>query len=114
LLQAGVEAGHYAIVAVALGVSLLTLFSMAKIWQEAFWKRLPEGTSTETVALSPWSLRALQVPIAMLGLITVSIGLLGQPVFELALEASDQLLDPSGYIEAVLGPAAQAGTGSGP
>ncbi|CAN5859763.1 Na+/H+ antiporter subunit D [soil metagenome] len=114
LLQAGVEAGHYAIVAVALAVSLLTLLSMAKIWQEAFWKRLPEGTSTESVALRPWTLRALQVPIVMLGLITISIGLLGQPVFELAFEAAEQLLEPSGYIEAVLGPPLPAGTGGAP
>jgi multicomponent Na+:H+ antiporter subunit D len=79
---------------------------MAKIWQEAFWKRPPEGSSTERQALSRWSLRTLQVPIAMLAIVTVSIGLLGQPVFELAFEAAEQLLEPARYIEAVLGPGA--------
>jgi multicomponent Na+:H+ antiporter subunit D len=103
LVQAGLDAGQYLIVGVALAVSLLTLFSMAKIWQEAFWKRAPEGASTELLAVAPWSLRALTAPIAMLGLITISIGLLGQPVFELAFEAAEQLLDSSGYVEAVLG-----------
>jgi multicomponent Na+:H+ antiporter subunit D len=109
LVQAGMAVGQYLIVGVALAVSLLTLWSMAKIWQEAFWKRQPEGTSTEMALLSRWSLRTLQAPIAMLGLITVSIGLLGQPVFELAFEAAEQLLEPAGYIEAVLGPGAAAG-----
>jgi multicomponent Na+:H+ antiporter subunit D len=103
LVQAGLLEGQYAIVAVALAVSLLTLWSMAKIWQEAFWKRLPEGTSTEIMMPGPWSLRALQVPIAMLGIITVSIGLFGQPVFELAFEAAEELLEPARYIDAVLG-----------
>jgi multicomponent Na+:H+ antiporter subunit D len=103
LVQAGMAEGHYAIVAVALGTSLLTLFSVARIWQEAFWKSVPEGTSTELLAPGRWSLRALQVPIAMLGVITITIGLLGQPFFDLASEAAEQLLDPGGYIEAVLG-----------
>ena len=38
LLQAGLATEQYAIVAAALGVSLLTLISMTKIWSEAFWK----------------------------------------------------------------------------
>jgi multicomponent Na+:H+ antiporter subunit D len=110
LVQAGVAEGHFAIVAIALAVSLLTLLSMAKIWQEAFWKRLPEGSSTDVAITGRRSLRALQLPIAMLAVVTVSIGLLGQPVFELAQAAADQLLDPAAYIEAVLGqaPAAEA------
>ncbi|HOK48268.1 MAG TPA: proton-conducting transporter membrane subunit, partial [Bryobacteraceae bacterium] len=42
LIKAGLEAGSYVIVAVALGVSLLTLFSMMKIWTEVFWKPAPQ------------------------------------------------------------------------
>jgi multicomponent Na+:H+ antiporter subunit D len=109
LVLAGLEVGSYAIVAIALAVSLLTLFSMAKIWQEAFWKAPPEGSATEVVRPGRWSLTTLQLPIAMLALITVSIGLLGEPIFQLAQEAADQLLDPTGYIQAVLGADAVAG-----
>jgi multicomponent Na+:H+ antiporter subunit D len=48
LVQAGLAAKQYAIVATALGVSILTLFSMIKIWTEAFWKPLPDtGSLTE-------------------------------------------------------------------
>jgi multicomponent Na+:H+ antiporter subunit D len=103
LVTAGLDVGAYWIVAVALSVSLLTLWSMAKIWQEAFWKPLPEGSATDAAPLNAWSVRQMLVPITMLGAITVSIGLLGQPIFDLALDAAEQLLEPGHYIEAVLG-----------
>jgi multicomponent Na+:H+ antiporter subunit D len=38
--------GHYLWAATALGVSALTLYSMAKIWVEAFWKPHPAGRDT--------------------------------------------------------------------
>jgi len=103
LVQAGLADGQFLIVGVALAVSLVTLLSMGRIWQEAFWKRLPEGTSTDVQAPGRQLLRLSQLPIAMLALITVGIGIFGQPVFELAQAAALQLLEPAAYIEAVLG-----------
>ena len=41
LIEAGLEIDHVLIVLIALGVSLLTLYSMLKIWNAAFWKPLP-------------------------------------------------------------------------
>jgi multicomponent Na+:H+ antiporter subunit D len=38
----GLEEASYPIVVVALLVSLLTLYSMTKIWTEAFWKEAPD------------------------------------------------------------------------
>src|SRR5690606_31747427 len=37
LVDAGLDAGQYAVVGVSLAVSLFTLFSMTKIWANAFW-----------------------------------------------------------------------------
>ncbi len=37
LLQSAIEERHFAMVAIALAVGLLTLFSMTKIWAAAFW-----------------------------------------------------------------------------
>jgi multicomponent Na+:H+ antiporter subunit D len=37
-----------------------------------------------------------------LGLLTVTIGLMSQPFFELATHAAEQLLNPTAYIQAVL------------
>ncbi|MGD9904830.1 MAG: proton-conducting transporter membrane subunit [Vicinamibacterales bacterium] len=45
--------------AVGLGVGLLTLYSMLKIWMEAFWKPHPDDSPTRPrVALPPWSFAA--------------------------------------------------------
>lgn len=105
LVQAGLAAGQYAIVATALGVSILTLYSMIKIWNEAFWKPLPqEEPETGERAGERQRLPVARIlPVAGLVALVVLIGLGAQPVFELAGEAAGQLLDPEGYIRAVLG-----------
>jgi multicomponent Na+:H+ antiporter subunit D len=107
LARAGLEVEQYVIVAAALLVGLLTLFSMTKIWNEAFWKPLPtasEGLVAGAAAnQNPGRMRVLLLPIIMLAVLTVLIGLLAEPVLLLAMAASEQLLQPSEYIEAVMG-----------
>jgi multicomponent Na+:H+ antiporter subunit D len=100
LIQAGLLTEQYVIVAVALGVSLLTLFSMTKIWGEVFWKPAPAGLAGSAHHLGPV---ALLLPIVGLALLTVAIGLTVQPLFALATAAAEQLLNPATYIQAVLG-----------
>ena len=100
LVRAGLETTDYAIVGVSLAVSVLTLFSMTKIWAEAFWKDRPD----QDTAFSPLAnRRALLAPTIILAALTLLLGLGAEPVLTLAREAATQLLDPSGYIEAVLG-----------
>ncbi|MGM0564053.1 MAG: Na+/H+ antiporter subunit D [Pseudomonadota bacterium] len=114
VIRAGIEAEAWVATAVALVVGLLTLYSMVKIWAEAFWKAVPEREPGTGEAIgeradeyfrtlpSRASWLAYGVPIAAFALVTLGLGLAGQPVYELAARAADQLLDPSGYIEAVL------------
>jgi multicomponent Na+:H+ antiporter subunit D len=42
VLQEALDQGRYVWTGVALVVSVLTLYSMMKIWMEAFWKRHPD------------------------------------------------------------------------
>jgi multicomponent Na+:H+ antiporter subunit D len=99
LVRAGLESGGYLIVFVALGVGLLTLFSMTKIWAEAFWK-----PATTEVSPKPERMPgALWIPAISLALITIVIGFGAGPVFQLSQLTADQLMDPKDYIEAVLG-----------
>jgi multicomponent Na+:H+ antiporter subunit D len=101
LVQAGLEKGEYFIVTVSLAVSLLTIFSMMKLWNEAFWKKSPqEEESLPSLSTQHWA--TLVAPIAALAVITVMIGLGASPAFALALRAGEQLMDPSAYIQAVL------------
>jgi multicomponent Na+:H+ antiporter subunit D len=113
LVRAGLDAESYTIVITALGVSLLTLYSMMKIWNEAFWKA-PPGEVTdaplrpeELAAADRRDVRGMQIPIVVLCGITILVGVLAEPMFVLAQQTADQLLDPHGpgrYVETVLGP----------
>ncbi len=104
LVRAGLELEQYVIVAVSLVVSIMTLYSMTKIWAEVFWKERPvlDGQAPAGEAkLSSGGWLARVLPVAVLATITVLIGLWAEPVFSLSLEAAEQLLDPAGYISAV-------------
>lgn len=105
VIRAGLEVEAWVATAVALLVGLLTLYSMIKIWAEVFWKPVPEGVDTSLLRgkKSDRSLWILLLPIIGLNVCTLYIGLNGQPIYELASDAADQLLNPSAYIEAVLG-----------
>ncbi len=101
IVRAAIEAESYWIVGVALLVGLLTLFSMVKIWTEAFWKPTPEGVAI--IELPGMRRAMLYGPIMGMALMTLVIGLYAQPIYDLAEQSATQLMDPSLYIEAVLG-----------
>lgn len=102
VIKAGLDGGHYLLVGAALAVGILTLYSMTKIWAEAFWKEAPEVLEEAR----PQSIRASSViPCVILAAITVTLGIYSAPLFELAFTASEQLLNPEAYIEVVLNPA---------
>lgn len=105
VIKAGLETSDYFIVIIALVVGFLTLYSMTKIWNEAFWKKMPETnnekTLTKAVPLS--SIKPMMIPVVMLAGITLAIGLFGEAVYDLASMTAEQLLNPKIYIEAVLG-----------
>lgn len=104
LIRAGLEAEEYLIVTVALVVGLLTLFSMVKIWNEAFWKDPPPRPNSpgQTTAAQQGSIVLLLIPIVSLATLTIAIGLWTQPVLDLADRAAGQLLNPAAYIEILL------------
>ncbi len=100
LLIAGVQAEAWWIVATALAVSLLTLYSMTKIWAAAFWKAAPADALP---CKEPADWRLFLMPMTVLAILTVCIGVFAGPVFSLAQDAAAQLMNPAGYIHAVLG-----------
>lgn len=105
IIRAGIEVSAWTITGIALLVGLLTLYSMIKIWVEVFWKTVPENVNTDrlTGAKPDKGLWLLLLPIVGLAACTLFIGLSGQPIYELADAAAEQLLNPALYIEAVLG-----------
>ena len=76
-------------------VGVLTIISMARLWDESFWKPASEPDKANMS-------RLMLLPIAGLAAITVALSLAAGPLFDLSLRASDQLLNPQTYINAVL------------
>ncbi|PKN28579.1 MAG: Na+/H+ antiporter subunit D [Deltaproteobacteria bacterium HGW-Deltaproteobacteria-21] len=103
LIKAGLEAGRYTIVGVALVVGLMTLYSMTKIWNEAFWKPGKAVASPPGPSISPASWALTVLPMAGLALTTLAIGIGAEILLNLAAGAADQLMDSSLYVQAVLG-----------
>ena len=108
LLQAAIEAESYTIVIVALIVSLLVLIAVAKIWVEAFWKNPPYTAAQRlanpnAICASGSRLVLLFAPIVTLAALTLLLGLASEAVLAIAVGAGEQLMNPDGYIDAVLG-----------
>ena len=104
LVKAALDAEAYVIAGVALVVGLLTIYSMTKIWGAAFWKPHPAGLNPTLSSLSARDRTVLILPIATLATLTCIIGFFPEPFVAFAERAAEQLLNPSAYIAAVLGP----------
>jgi multicomponent Na+:H+ antiporter subunit D len=107
LVRAGLEVEQYLVVAAALGVSILTLFSMTKIWSEAFLKEGPDGKPQElaqpVLSLPRGERLPLLAPIAAFALLMVVLGVGAGPLFDLSVQAAEQLLNPTQYVQVVQG-----------
>lgn len=105
LLRAMFIDQQYWVAAIALAVSVLTLLSMIKIWNEVFWgeSSAPSG-APHTPPTSGRRQIALVAPAAFLALISIGIGLWPGGLYALSEDAADHLFDPSAYVEAVTRP----------
>jgi len=102
LVQAGLQSGQYLMVAVALGVSVLTLYYLTNAWIHIYWKPAPEAAA-KLQYLPPHRRHQLLAPTLLLALFSLVLGLLPEPLFRLCHSAAEQVLNPSSYITAVLG-----------
>jgi len=102
VVKSGFDAGAFWIAAVALAVGILTLYSMLKIWLEAFWKAAP-ADAPPALPLTGATRALMLAPVAALGLVTLTIGLWTEPFAAFALAAGEQLASREAYIAAVMG-----------
>ncbi len=98
VIDAAFRADAAWLAALGLFVGLLTIFSMSKIWIEAFWKTAPLPRA-----------HAYRVPlstsfgIGALALITLWLGLQPQALIEFSQAAAASLLNPEQYISVTFG-----------
>ncbi|HYI61743.1 MAG TPA: Na+/H+ antiporter subunit D [Acidimicrobiales bacterium] len=123
LIDAAAAERQWPIVGVAVGVSLLTVFALMKIWTGAFWAPVEDGATAGTPGkadaedrpTSRWGGPPLMViPTVVLATATVVLGLLSGPVYDLSHRAAEDLVDTGAYRDAVLGPGSEGRAGAPP
>jgi multicomponent Na+:H+ antiporter subunit D len=92
-----IGAGQYLLAAVSLSVSLLTVLSMARLWEESFWKVAPLASVPPRLSLT------IVAPVAFLVTLTLGLTAMAGPVSSLTRRAAEELLDGNAYVRAVLG-----------
>ncbi|WP_030015298.1 Na+/H+ antiporter subunit D [Curtobacterium sp. S6] len=133
LIDASVRAGTwqgYALAGVGVFVSLLTLLTLARIWNRVFWRKPEDAEFPDPILLAKdqdgnYGVRTsgelsvesrrykgrdvTLLPRPMIGstiglvAVGVAITLLAGPLFDLSDQAANNLSNPQTYIEAVLG-----------
>jgi multicomponent Na+:H+ antiporter subunit D len=104
LVDAGLAADQPIIVGISLVVSLLTVFSLVKIWSGVFWNPADDPPDLQPYDTGRLGGPALMVvPTAVLLVVGLAIAAAGSPLYELSQRAAIDLLDTQTYIDAVLG-----------
>lgn len=95
LVRAAFDGAAYGIGATAVAVSFLTLLSMVKIWNAAFWGSMPE----EPIPGEPRA--GLLVPAGVLAAVPIVLGLFAESLWVVADRAARSLADVVVYASAV-------------
>lgn len=97
IVQGSLESGQYVLAAAGIVLTLMLLYSLAKIFILGFWGK--PRRSRERQWKQP---RKLLLSCAPLMLLIVLLGVFAEPVMPYMQRAADILTDPSIYIQAVL------------
>lgn len=105
LIQEAYTLNQYGFIAGIIIGSFATLFVIARMWSEVFWKDVPQGVVVEDRFKGlPLIRRILLVlPICLLAGITLFIGLNAEVIVNLVDRIATQLINTQPYVEAVLG-----------
>ncbi|KAB2866471.1 MAG: Na+/H+ antiporter subunit D, partial [Bacteroidales bacterium] len=110
LAKGGFDEGSTMVVvvtAVSLAVSLLTLFSMTKIWNEVFWKPNPNIDSRSEVKMSFITLlkqhTGTTVSIVILTILILLVSFFPNSLINWCIESANTLVNRDLYINGVLG-----------
>lgn len=100
LLEAGVAVGTplaYTLVIGSVVTSLLTLYALIKAWNKAFWQPAPKPLPDVKLPA------AMVAPAGVLVVLTLLITVFAGPLYGYTSRSAETLMDPSNYINAVIG-----------
>ena len=105
LIEGSFEVGNYLLTAALIAGSFVTMFVIARLWSEVFWKDAAENDIVkDTFQHLPRYKKALLVsPIVLLCACSLYIGFGAQSVIEVVDRITDEMINTAPYIRAVLG-----------
>ncbi|MDQ0207811.1 Na+/H+ antiporter subunit D [Alkalicoccobacillus murimartini] len=95
--QGAIMEGSYVLAAIALGSSILVLYSLLKIFKNSFWGETVMGKE-EMMPLK----KGMLLPCVYLAVLSIALGLGIEGISGYVTQAAETLMNPSIYIDAVL------------
>lgn len=104
VVKASIDKSEIFVAVIALLVGIMTLYSMIKIWNEAFWKPQPDNNGNQITPKLKFDAKNLRLVMPVLFLIAITLYITFNPgvVYDLSLKSATELLDPEIYISKVL------------
>ncbi|GIO38896.1 Na+/H+ antiporter subunit D [Paenibacillus antibioticophila] len=96
ITQGTFEAGYFWLGGIGLVASLFILFSMMKLFMNAFWGEMLLSEEEEV-----GTTKGLLVPILLLTVVSLALGIGAEGIAGYVTQAAEELLNPSLYIQAV-------------
>lgn len=106
LIQSSFVTHEYLVAGAIILGSFLTLWVIAKVWSESFWKDIPTTVLTkgrEWTSFSRQEKTGILLPIIFLSIISLYIGFSAESIAMLATRIAQDLINPTVYIESILG-----------
>lgn len=105
LFQEAFNQHQYFYVAALIIGSFVTLYVIANMWAQVFWKNPPstEDIDDRFAPMPPYKKILMVLPIGVMAMATLYIGLNAEAIVRVVDTISTQLMDTSAYVEAVLG-----------
>jgi len=104
LFQAAFADRQYVFVLALVLGSFVTLYAIARMWAQVFWKNPPEepGLTDRFAPMPPYRKILMVLPVGILAAATLYIGLNAEGIAKIAERIATELMDTSGYVEAVM------------
>lgn len=105
LIEAGFDTKKFLLVGGIIAGSFVTLYVIARMWSEVFWKDASgdERIQDTFAALPSYKKTFLVLPVVMLCFCSVMIGLDAQFIIDVVDRITDEMINTAPYIKAVLG-----------
>ncbi len=105
LLEGALEIKSYFLIGAIIAGSFITMFVIARMWAEVFWKNPEENEIIkDTYASLPLYKKSLLItPVVILCFCSLYVGINVQTIIEVVDRITDEMINTAPYIKAVLG-----------